>query len=75
MNREDAEEAMEACNEADPFNVGRMLMMRWGKNVKKNVRQGTGGGTTIQPLLPREIESPADIFEQDPNEISLRTDG
>jgi U2-associated protein SR140 len=42
MNREDAEEAMEACNEKDPFNVGRQLMMRWGKNVKKNVRFGSG---------------------------------
>lgn len=34
---------MDACNETDPFNVGRLLMMRWGKNVKKNVRRGTGG--------------------------------
>jgi len=36
MNRADAEEAMEVCNESDPFNVGRFLMMRWGKNVKRN---------------------------------------
>jgi U2-associated protein SR140 len=43
MNREDAEEALEACNDTDPFNVGRLLTMRWGKNVKKNVRRGTGG--------------------------------
>jgi U2-associated protein SR140 len=43
MRRDDAEEAMEAYNETDPFNVGRLLMMRWGKNVKKNVRRGTGG--------------------------------
>mmetsp|Transcript_24537 Transcript_24537/g.60172 ORF Transcript_24537/g.60172 Transcript_24537/m.60172 type:complete len:573 (-) Transcript_24537:776-2494(-) len=34
MNRADAEAAMEECNDADPFNVGRLLMLRWGKNVK-----------------------------------------
>ena len=42
MEREDAEQAMDACSEKDPFNVGRQLMMRWGKNVKKNVRFGSG---------------------------------
>jgi RNA recognition motif-containing protein len=31
--RRDAEAAMEACSEADPFNVGRRLMVRWGKNL------------------------------------------
>mmetsp|Transcript_12335 Transcript_12335/g.22428 ORF Transcript_12335/g.22428 Transcript_12335/m.22428 type:complete len:152 (-) Transcript_12335:1116-1571(-) len=35
MNRQDAEDAMEACDETDPFHVGRRIMMRWGKNVKK----------------------------------------
>jgi U2-associated protein SR140 len=50
MNREDAEEAMEACSESDPFNVGRPLMMRWGKNVKKLVKRGTGGGIAIAPI-------------------------
>ena len=50
MNREDAEEAMEACNEADPFNVGRRLMMRWGKNVKKIVKRGHGTGG-VMPIL------------------------
>jgi U2-associated protein SR140 len=35
MNRQDAEDAMEACDETDPFRVGRRIMMRWGKNVKK----------------------------------------
>ncbi len=78
MHREDAEEAMEACNESDPFNVGRLLMMRWGKNVKKNIRQGTGGGLSIHPLQ-REQEAFSDeasrSFEKDPDEISLRTDG
>jgi hypothetical protein len=53
MNRVDAEEAMEACSETDPFNVGRLLMMRWGKNVKKIVKRGTGGGIALAPILKR----------------------
>lgn len=78
MHREDAEEAMEACNEADPFNVGRLLMMRWGKNVKKNVRQGTGGDASIQPSQWEQDALSAEasrLFDKDPDEISLRTDG
>ena len=56
MNRTDAEDAMEACSEADPFNAGRRLMMRWGKNVRKIaggapvVKKGTGGITDVVPL-------------------------
>mmetsp|Transcript_48796 Transcript_48796/g.118088 ORF Transcript_48796/g.118088 Transcript_48796/m.118088 type:complete len:584 (-) Transcript_48796:889-2640(-) len=42
MHRADAEEAM-ALSDTDPFNSGRLLMLRWGKNVKKDVRRGTGG--------------------------------
>lgn len=40
VNRQDAEEALESCNDTDPFNVGRLLTMGWGKNVKKNIRRG-----------------------------------
>ena len=60
MNRQDAEDAMDACSEADPFNVGRQLMMRWGKNVRKAadgvpiVMKGTGG------IAPR-IQAKTDI--------------
>ena len=49
MNRQDAEDAMDACNEQDPFRVGRQLMLRWGKNVRKSdggvpiIYRGTGG--------------------------------
>jgi U2-associated protein SR140 len=50
MTRQDAEDAMMTCNETDPFNVGRKLMMRWGKNVKKIVKRGTGG----IPIAPIE---------------------
>mmetsp|Transcript_15882 Transcript_15882/g.36494 ORF Transcript_15882/g.36494 Transcript_15882/m.36494 type:complete len:571 (+) Transcript_15882:340-2052(+) len=42
MNRQDAEDAMNTCNESDPFRVGRKLMMRWGKNVKKMVNREMG---------------------------------
>lgn len=52
MNRRDAEDAMEACSEADPFNVGRRLLLRWGKNVKKIVKRGTGG-IPVAPILQR----------------------
>ena len=52
MNRMDAEQAMEACNEKDPFNVGRQLMMRWGKNVKgRNVKFGSG-----RMMLPAAVQ-------------------
>jgi U2-associated protein SR140 len=67
MNREDAEEAMEGCNETDPFNVGRLLMMRWGKNVKKSVRQGTGGGIAINPLQMGALERPRNDFYEEAN--------
>jgi U2-associated protein SR140 len=43
LSREDAEDAMDACSDADPFNVGRRLMMRWGKSVKMGVKRDTGG--------------------------------
>jgi len=39
MNREDAEEAIEACDDIDFFNNGRLLMLRWGKNVRKERRE------------------------------------
>lgn len=42
MHRPDAEDAMNACDNTDPFNCGRQIAMRWGKNVKTAVRQGNG---------------------------------
>jgi hypothetical protein len=44
MNRDDAEEAMEAFCETDAFQNGRRLMLRWGKNVRARnlVKKGTG---------------------------------
>ena len=35
-HRTDAEDAMEACNDADPFRNGHRLMLRWGKSVLKS---------------------------------------
>mmetsp|Transcript_17729 Transcript_17729/g.20449 ORF Transcript_17729/g.20449 Transcript_17729/m.20449 type:complete len:587 (+) Transcript_17729:584-2344(+) len=39
MNRDDAEEAIAACDDIDFFNNGRLLMLRWGKNVIKERRE------------------------------------
>ncbi len=47
MNREDAQEAMDAFQERDPLRTGHMMWLRWGKNVKKIVKRGTGG---IEPI-------------------------
>jgi len=50
MTREDAQEAIDAFQDADPhFNCGRRLCLRWGKNVKKTVKRGTGG-VPIAPI-------------------------
>lgn len=55
MNREDAEEAMESCNETDPFNVGRLIIMRWGKNVKKGTAAANLNiGKNTDPVIPHE---------------------
>ncbi|KAG7367400.1 RRM domain containing RNA-binding protein [Nitzschia inconspicua] len=75
MNREDAEEALESCNDTDPFNVGRLLAMGWGKNVKKNVRRGTGG--LVESFTPREFGGPNESksTNRDGNHNHLRTEG
>lgn len=39
VHRADADAAMDACSDKDPFRVGRRLMMRWGKNVKTEKEQ------------------------------------
>ena len=46
MHRKDAEDAMDACCDADPLDTGRRLRLTWGKNVKKTVQFGTGGVPT-----------------------------
>lgn len=35
MHRKDAEDAIQSLDETDPFSVGRRIMVRWGKSVKK----------------------------------------
>ena len=47
MTRDDAQEAMDAFNEEEVF--GRRMILRWGKNVKKTVKRGTGG-VPIPPI-------------------------
>lgn len=74
MTREDAEEAMDACNETDPFQVGRLLMMRWGKNVKESERYATRDDLKSSQMA---VESPMlnknnlETHVSDPNEIRL----
>merc|ERR1740124_1495104 len=64
MNRDDAQEAMDAYQDSDPLRTGRRMVLRWGKNVKKSVKRGTGGvpippirrkgkkKTAVEPVLP-----------------------
>ena len=52
MNRQDAEGAMQELDDTDPFNVGRFLMLRWGKNVKTSGHSGNPTSTEIQVELP-----------------------
>ncbi|KAL9184423.1 hypothetical protein ACHAXT_002509 [Thalassiosira profunda] len=54
MRRADAEDAMDELCEKDPLGVGRRMMLRWGKNVKKTVQFGTGGVPTNLRKRPRE---------------------
>jgi hypothetical protein len=42
MHKPDAQHALEACDNTDPFNCGRQLALRWGKSVKKLVNHGDG---------------------------------
>jgi len=46
MHRADAEDAIDSLDSHDPFGTGRRLLLRWGKNVKMNVKFGTGGVPT-----------------------------
>mmetsp|Transcript_13071 Transcript_13071/g.20312 ORF Transcript_13071/g.20312 Transcript_13071/m.20312 type:complete len:671 (-) Transcript_13071:54-2066(-) len=60
--RRDAENAMDSCDDADPFGNGRRLMVRWGKNVMKvpedSILIGDAG---TNPELPTESESSSTI--------------
>uniref|UniRef100_A0A7S2XVM5 CID domain-containing protein n=1 Tax=Attheya septentrionalis TaxID=420275 RepID=A0A7S2XVM5_9STRA len=53
MERDDAQDAMDAFCDSDPMNTGRRMMLRWGKNVKKSVKRGTGG-VPIPPIRKRQ---------------------
>lgn len=57
MSRKDAENAMEAYCDADPLETGRRMLLRWGKNVKKTVKFGTGGVPTHFRKKPRVDKS------------------
>ena len=53
MTRDDAQEAMDAFQDNDPLRTGRRMCLRWGKNVKKSVKRGTGG-VPIAPIRRKE---------------------
>lgn len=44
---------MDALCDADPLGTGRRMVLRWGKNVKKTVKFGTGGVPTNLRKKPR----------------------
>ena len=60
--RRDAEAAMDACSESDPFFVGRRLMVRWGKNMLPN---------TSETLAKRQRSNPVD--EQPQEGVSIHS--
>ena len=68
MKREDAEEALAVLDERCPFNDGRRLMLRWGKNVKKIIKRGTGG-VAIAPIRRRSTLS---LHEEDPRQDAAK---
>mmetsp|Transcript_12804 Transcript_12804/g.22480 ORF Transcript_12804/g.22480 Transcript_12804/m.22480 type:complete len:578 (+) Transcript_12804:478-2211(+) len=57
MHRADAEDALDAYCDADPLGTGRRMVLRWGKNVKKTVKFGTGGVPTNLRKKPRENQA------------------
>lgn len=64
MTRIDAVEAMDAFQDGDPFGNGRNMVLRWGKNVKKTVKRGTGG-VPIPPIARKKKEKKAEQMKQD----------
>jgi len=55
MTRADAQEAMDMYQDSDPLACGRRMLLRWGKNVKKTVKRGTGG-VPIPPIAKKEMQ-------------------
>ena len=53
INRSDAQEALDALSESDPFGTGRLLRLGWGKNVKMTVKRGPGG-VPIPPIRGKD---------------------
>jgi len=64
MIRDDAQEAMDAFNDADPLECGRRMVLRWGKNVKKTVRRGVGGVPI--PVIRKCVKNKGEIIRKTP---------
>ena len=68
MNRRDAEDAMHACNESDPFRSGHVLKLGWGKDVKR--KQAAGEGPLKTASIGAQLPSCA-ISTTPPNATAL----
>ena len=73
--RRDAEAAMDACNESDPFHVGRRLMVRWGKNLHdKNPDEQTAKKQRSEGHDEHEMEFSYKPAKDYPSKLSYRVD-
>ncbi|KAL7533797.1 hypothetical protein ACHAWF_004625 [Thalassiosira exigua] len=68
MRRRDAEDAIDEFCDADPLGTGRRMVLRWGKNVKKTVKFGTGGVPTNLRKRPRDKDRDGDDRGESPSE-------
>lgn len=66
MNRDDAQEAMDAYQDSDPLRTGRRMVLRWGKNVKKSVKRGTGG-VPIPPIRRKGKKVVREVLPKEDN--------
>jgi len=66
MVREDAQDAIDAFQDQDPLECGRRMCLRWGKNVKKTVKRGTGG-VPIPPIRKKDKKPKKDVVQEDVN--------
>mmetsp|Transcript_16472 Transcript_16472/g.47364 ORF Transcript_16472/g.47364 Transcript_16472/m.47364 type:complete len:605 (-) Transcript_16472:1189-3003(-) len=57
-------QAMDALQDQDPLQCGRRMCLRWGKNVKKSVKRGTGG-VPIAPIRKKVMKAKKEISIDD----------
>lgn len=67
MSRKDAEDAVETYCQADVFDNGRRIVLRWGKNVKKTVKFGVGVASNMRKKPRRNNEAGTTTTEKEAN--------